>query len=480
MSIGKGYADKTAVGNPQHVNVQPTGSGRNALDTANRGVFPEASDVVEAGATTTTIPATGHVAKAGDMIRFTSGALEHVEMAVLSVTANLITMAGTFSEAPGTGDTFQIMRWVTPSYDEDGSLSVSLSPPAGGFATATKQDEQSVLLGAVTETAPASDTASSGLNGRLQRVAQRITSLIALLPASLGQKAMTASFPVVISSDQSPIPVSGDTGLKGYGDSTQVSTRNEATVQSLNGQRFGMDVVNRGFAFITTGVVDAGSTTTVLNSASHVVKPGDCLRFLDFTSLRLYEVHVQSVTTGTITLAGTLPFTPTPTETFAINRPISPQYDQTGKQYVVLDTPNGGFATADRQGNVNETAPTTDTASSGQNGRLQRIAQRLTSLMTFTPVGMATLDFAGTPVTSAAYVELVASAAETKKVQIFMSQGNPLFLAFGAAASEVDKIYVIPGGNGLIDLTIPAGTRVSLKAVSTTANTGYILVNFLG
>jgi hypothetical protein len=40
-------------------------------------------------------------------------------------------------------------------------------------------------LGALTETAPASDTASSGLNGRLQRIAQRITSLIALVPAAL-------------------------------------------------------------------------------------------------------------------------------------------------------------------------------------------------------------------------------------------------------------------------------------------------------
>lgn len=40
--------------------------------------------------------------------------------------------------------------------------------------------------GSLTETAPATDTASSGLNGRLQRIAQRITSLIALLPAALG------------------------------------------------------------------------------------------------------------------------------------------------------------------------------------------------------------------------------------------------------------------------------------------------------
>lgn len=43
----------------------------------------------------------------------------------------------------------------------------------------------SAKLGSLTETAPATDTASSGLNGRLQRIAQRLTSLIALVPAAL-------------------------------------------------------------------------------------------------------------------------------------------------------------------------------------------------------------------------------------------------------------------------------------------------------
>jgi hypothetical protein len=41
-------------------------------------------------------------------------------------------------------------------------------------------------VGGLTEAAPGSDTASSGLNGRLQRIAQRLTSLIALLPTALG------------------------------------------------------------------------------------------------------------------------------------------------------------------------------------------------------------------------------------------------------------------------------------------------------
>lgn len=70
----------------------------------------------------------------------------------------------------------------------DGSgtaLPVSGTVTASGGALETTQAAQSTLIGAVTETAPASDTASSGLNGRLQRIAQRLTSLIALLPAAL-------------------------------------------------------------------------------------------------------------------------------------------------------------------------------------------------------------------------------------------------------------------------------------------------------
>lgn len=56
-------------------------------------------------------------------------------------------------------------------------------------------------VGSLTETAPATDTASSGLNGRLQRIAQRITALIAQLPASLGMKTAANSLSVTVASD---------------------------------------------------------------------------------------------------------------------------------------------------------------------------------------------------------------------------------------------------------------------------------------
>jgi hypothetical protein len=87
-----------------------------------------------------------------------------------------------------------------------GSVTVSSSALPTGASTLAEQQTQTTRIGDVTETAPATDTASSGLNGRLQRIAQRLTSLIGLFPSSIGQKAMTGSLSVVVASDQSNVP----------------------------------------------------------------------------------------------------------------------------------------------------------------------------------------------------------------------------------------------------------------------------------
>lgn len=84
---------------------------------------------------------------------------------------------------------------------------------ASGLATETTlstlltEADFNSKTGSLTETAPATDTASSGLNGRLQRIAQRITSLIALFPTSIGQKTKAGSLSVVLASDQNNVPI---------------------------------------------------------------------------------------------------------------------------------------------------------------------------------------------------------------------------------------------------------------------------------
>jgi hypothetical protein len=85
--------------------------------------------------------------------------------------------------------------------------------PGRAAATASRpvvlSNEDNATIGGVTETAPASDTASSGLNGRLQRIAQRLTSLIALLPSALGQTTKSASLSVALASDDAAVTALG-------------------------------------------------------------------------------------------------------------------------------------------------------------------------------------------------------------------------------------------------------------------------------
>lgn len=64
------------------------------------------------------------------------------------------------------------------------------------LGTRLSESDFDTKSGSLTETAPATDTASSGLNGRLQRIAQRITSLITALgsPFQAGASIGNTSF----------------------------------------------------------------------------------------------------------------------------------------------------------------------------------------------------------------------------------------------------------------------------------------------
>lgn len=87
-------------------------------------------------------------------------------------------------------------------------------------------------------------------------------------------------------------------------------------------------------------------------------------------------------------------------------------------------------------------------------------------------------DYASSNVTTSAYVQLVAStSAAASKVEIFDSSGECMILAVGGAGSEVDQLYIFPGGNGPVSLTIPAASRISVKAKTGTASEGYLAIN---
>jgi hypothetical protein len=223
----------------------------------------------------------------------------------------------------------------------------TIAPPIGA-STEAKQDAQIVqetatavatvaantLLGAVTETAPATDTASSGLNGRLQRIAQRLTtqipylaSIVTQLPASVGQKTMANSMPVTMASDQSSIPVTSNL-ITGFA---------LETTQTANG-------------VLTGAVTETAPATDTASSGLN----GRLQRIAQrITSL----IALLPASLGTKAAASSLAIT---------------------------------WSTEDEAlvGSLTETAPATDTASSGLNGRLQRVAQRLTSMIALLPTAL--------------------------------------------------------------------------------------------
>lgn len=91
------------------------------------------------------------------------------------------------------------------------------------------------------------------------------------------------------------------------------------------------------------------------------------------------------------------------------------------------------------------------------------------------------LSYAGTNVTTGAYVTLIASTAKaTAHLEITDTSTKILKLAIGAAGDEIDICSVPVSGTVVVPYWIPKGTRISIKAIDATATTGYNVLSLLG
>jgi hypothetical protein len=121
----------------------------------------------------------------------------------------IITEAAPASDTASSGLNGRLQRIaqnVTSGTAVSTAMSAKLPAALGSAAAAsslsvTQSTEDVARVGIITEAAPGTDTASSGLNGRLQRVAQNVTSMSAKLPASLGIKTAANSISTTVASD---------------------------------------------------------------------------------------------------------------------------------------------------------------------------------------------------------------------------------------------------------------------------------------
>lgn len=146
-------------------------------------------------------------------------------------------------------------------------------------ATEAKQDTQITALGSLTETAPASDIASSGLNGRLQRIAQNITTLIASVLKVGGNVASGAT------DSGNPVKVGG--------------VYNSTPPTLTNGQRGDIQMDAQGGQKVSgTWLTPTWTNIVALN--------GDGIAAMDASAYRSFSLMLSGTWSATIKVQGSL------------------------------------------------------------------------------------------------------------------------------------------------------------------------------
>lgn len=88
--------------------------------------------------------------------------------------------------------------------------------------------------------------------------------------------------------------------------------------------------------------------------------------------------------------------------------------------------------------------------------------------------------YSPTPVGTVTPVQLVAATpSDCSDLDIFDSSGQTMELMSGPASSETRIRIIPPGGNGLVGQRIYAGTRLSVRSLSATANAGELDITCL-
>lgn len=325
---------------------------------------------------------------------------------------------------------------------------------------------------------------------------------------SLGQKASAASAPVVIASDQSAIPASqsGTWNINNVSGTVSLPTGASTAANQATG--------NASLASIDAGIPAALGSTTSANSMPVVIASDqgavpvsqsgtwNVTNVSGTVSLPTGAATSALQTTGNTSLASIDAGIPAAlgSATSANSMPVVIASDQGAVPVSQSGTWNvnnisgtvslpTGAATAANQTTANTSLSSIDAgipaalgSTTSANAMPVVLASDQAGIKGFlgrTVVTTVRNDYSSTNVTTGAWVQLVASTASIiHEFDIFDSSGQTLELGTGAAASETRLILIFPGGNGRVPVTINAATRVSIRAVSATASSGELDINF--
>ena len=301
-------------------------------------------------------------------------------------------------------------------------------------------------------------------------------------------------------------------GIQGFPSNQKVPlgtgiTNNFATVIPVDPNRSAIDTPRFAFrvddalaartAGATTGIDSStGDKLFWVNDTSTPARVGDFVRFEDGAAAFL-EIPIVKVETNRFLLSVNSGALPTVGDTFFIMRYATQRVDDTGSQLVVASPGPSQFVLNGVEVEVERDTTTPANSKPFPVINLDNLGVPVdfatettlalinTSLNTLKAgasyQNSARLDYSATNVDNAIWTELIASvgATEIKEITLFDGGGFAMELGIGAASSEVRALLIPPGGfNGKFKFTIPAGSRLSIRAIgSALVNAGEIDIN---
>lgn len=535
MSTPKGYSaqEKDDRLKSEFTTVEPVREKQQGMSVLSHEFVREVTtDAAEASSTTSVINATAHSAKKGDVIRFTSGTLSGQEVKVWSTTTNTITLAETLASAPAVGVTFQILRHKYPLVGSDGTIPVTATVSSGpvqfvrdGVDTEVSEDtitpannrplpvKLTGITGDITITANDLNVSLSHVNDSVKigdgTDLALVTAAGELNVLESNSAAIAASLSVIDDWDETDRAkvniIAGQAGVAAGSGTVSALTQRVVLATDValptGTNTLGSVKITDG---TDTALVTAAGEQNVLESNSAAIAASLSV-IDDWDETDRAKVNpiagqagvqgasgVVTALTQRVVLATDVAL---PAGTNAIGKLSANDGIDIGD--VTINNAAGASAVNIQDGGNSITVD--GTVSAAQSGNWSTRTQdgagtAITSKTVGTNVGIHVFplsntvsefvrnDYSSTNVTTAAYTQLIASTSnEYQQVEIFDSSGQTLKLATGAAASEVDRFIITPGGNDRpIRFRIASGTRISIKAISATASTGEIDINFYG
>lgn len=435
------------------------------------------NDAAEAGSTESVIEATAHAALKGDVINVTSGAFSGYESKVWAVTPNNIYLADAITL--GTGDTFEILRHKYPAVDDSGNL----------LTTATQGPTQFVLDGVNTEVERDTVTPGNSIPFPVIELAGDGNPVDHATEATqadvLSELQNLNSFDFATQAKQDDI-------ITALGNIYGLDFATETTLASVLTALNGLNAVDYATETSLAALLSAFNVEDFATEASlsgfrtdfnavdfsteakqdDIITELQTLNAVDFATEAKQDTiigHVDGIETLLASIDGKDFATETTLAAMSAKLPATLGQKTKANSLAVVLASDSDALPASQSGNWSVRAQ--DGAGNALTSEAIGSDRPLHTHAKGGDIADSARKATGT-VTSAAWVELIAStAAECQGLCVFDSSGYSLELGVGGSGSEVRKLIIPPGGlNGFIPLRIPAGSRVSIRALGTNAD----------